>query len=220
MCASLAWSASVFNFLLMCFVLSVSFFFLLSDSVFVSSQLCVYFFACMCLRTYKFVYLAERKKYSFDRSIYLLVFCANSYCGKSRLELPPHIYAIAEQAYRSMMVDKENQVSALPPAHVCSIVANLSNVFDLCATFQCVIISGESGAGKTECAKAIMRYIAAVSGGSGEIDKVKRIILETNPLLEAFGNAKTLRNNNSSRFGKYFEIQFNSRGKSFCFVLF
>jgi hypothetical protein len=54
-----------------------------------------------------------------------------------------------------------------------------------------------------------MRYIAAVSGGSGEIDKVKRIILETNPLLESFGNAKTLRNNNSSRFGKYFEIQFN-----------
>jgi hypothetical protein len=57
-----------------------------------------------------------------------------------------------------------------------------------------------------------MRYIAAVSGGSGEIDKVKRIILETNPLLESFGNAKTLRNNNSSRFGKYFEIQFNGRG--------
>jgi hypothetical protein len=80
------------------------------------------------------------------------------------------------------------------------------------AVHNCVIISGESGAGKTECAKAIMRYIAAVSGGSGEIDKVKRIILETNPLLESFGNAKTLRNNNSSRFGKYFEIQFNSRG--------
>nr|AAB20715.1 actin-based motor [Dictyostelium, Peptide, 82 aa] [Dictyostelium] len=78
---------------------------------------------------------------------------------------------------------------------------------------QCVIISGESGAGKTEAAKKIMQYIADVSGERGsssnqKVEHVKSIILETNPLLEAFGNAKTLRNNNSSRFGKYFEIQF------------
>lgn len=66
---------------------------------------------------------------------------------------------------------------------------------------QCVIISGESGAGKTEAAKRIMQYIAAVSGGSGSggIEDVKEMVLATNPLLESFGCAKTLRNNNSSR---------------------
>ncbi|TPX68482.1 hypothetical protein SpCBS45565_g02989 [Spizellomyces sp. 'palustris'] len=81
---------------------------------------------------------------------------------------------------------------------------------------QCVIISGESGAGKTESAKLIMNYIAAVSAKGGSmnrvVDEVKRIILGSNPLLESFGNAKTLRNNNSSRFGKYFEINFSKSG--------
>lgn len=77
---------------------------------------------------------------------------------------------------------------------------------------QCVIITGESGAGKTEAAKLIMKYISAVSGDSAEINYVKDVILGSNPLLEAFGNAKTLRNNNSSRFGKYFEIQFDRLG--------
>ncbi|EGG25063.1 myosin IC [Cavenderia fasciculata] len=115
----------------------------------------------------------------------------HEYVGKSRIELPPHVFSIAEQTYRSMINDKEN---------------------------QCVIISGESGAGKTEAAKKIMQYIAAVSGESGstsnkKVEHVKSIILETNPLLEAFGNAKTLRNNNSSRFGKYFEIQFNKNNE-------
>lgn len=70
---------------------------------------------------------------------------------------------------------------------------------------QCVIISGESGAGKTESAKLIMNYIAEISSKGGAataniVDAVKNIILESNPLLESFGNAKTLRNNNSSRF--------------------
>eukprot|EP00817_Percolomonadidae_sp_ATCC50343_P000304 CAMPEP_0117421408 /NCGR_PEP_ID=MMETSP0758-20121206/2511_1 /TAXON_ID=63605 /ORGANISM="Percolomonas cosmopolitus, Strain AE-1 (ATCC 50343)" /LENGTH=940 /DNA_ID=CAMNT_0005203525 /DNA_START=199 /DNA_END=3018 /DNA_ORIENTATION=+ len=77
---------------------------------------------------------------------------------------------------------------------------------------QCVIISGESGAGKTEASKKIMQYIAAVSGEGQGVDRVKRCILESNPLLEAFGNAKTIRNNNSSRFGKYMEIQFDKGG--------
>eukprot|EP01104_Vermistella_antarctica_P012194 TRINITY_DN3483_c1_g1_i1.p1 TRINITY_DN3483_c1_g1~~TRINITY_DN3483_c1_g1_i1.p1 ORF type:complete len:1243 (+),score=432.95 TRINITY_DN3483_c1_g1_i1:355-4083(+) len=110
-----------------------------------------------------------------------------SYVGRSPIELPPHIYAVAEDSYRSMLMERDN---------------------------QCCIISGESGAGKTECAKKIMEYIAAVSGGGGDsqIEHIKKMILETNPLLEAFGNAKTLRNNNSSRFGKYFEIQFTATG--------
>ena len=83
---------------------------------------------------------------------------------------------------------------------------------------QCVIISGESGAGKTEAAKRIMQYIAAVSGtgqgsGDGGIQKIKEMVLATNPLLESFGCAKTLRNNNSSRHGKYLELLFNASGE-------
>ena len=95
---------------------------------------------------------------------------------------------------------------------------------------QCVIISGESGAGKTEAAKRIMQYIAAVSGGKdSSIQEIKDMVLATNPLLESFGCAKTLRNNNSSRHvrcflhlrwlhsddaqGKYLEIMFNSNGE-------
>ncbi|KAI8803169.1 P-loop containing nucleoside triphosphate hydrolase protein, partial [Cladochytrium replicatum] len=111
------------------------------------------------------------------------------YHGAASYEHPPHIYAVADKMFQSMITDEEN---------------------------QCVIISGESGAGKTESAKLIMNYIAAVSGKGGSLNNVvegvKRIILESNPLLESFGNAKTLRNNNSSRFGKYFEINFNRGG--------
>ncbi|KAJ3156727.1 Unconventional myosin-Ie, partial [Irineochytrium annulatum] len=111
------------------------------------------------------------------------------YNGVASHEQPPHIYAVADHMFQSMITDEEN---------------------------QCVIISGESGAGKTESAKLIMNYIAAVSsrGGSSAnvVDNIKRIILESNPLLESFGNAKTLRNNNSSRFGKYFEINFSKSG--------
>jgi myosin-1 len=65
---------------------------------------------------------------------------------------------------------------------------------------QCVLISGESGAGKTEAAKILMGYISFVTGKSQKVEYVKSVVLDSNPLLEAFGNAKTLRNNNSSRF--------------------
>ncbi|KAI8361629.1 P-loop containing nucleoside triphosphate hydrolase protein [Mortierella sp. GBAus27b] len=110
-----------------------------------------------------------------------------TYQGKNRLEVPPHVFAIAESAYYNMNAYKEN---------------------------QCIIISGESGAGKTEAAKRIMQYIATVSGGeSSQIKEIKDMVLATNPLLESFGCAKTLRNNNSSRHGKYLEIQFNSQGE-------
>uniref|UniRef100_A0A8C8FTX6 Osteoclast-stimulating factor 1 n=1 Tax=Oncorhynchus tshawytscha TaxID=74940 RepID=A0A8C8FTX6_ONCTS len=77
----------------------------------------------------------------------------------------------------------------------------------------CCLCSGESGAGKTVAAKYIMGYISKVSGGGPKVQHVKDIILQSNPLLEAFGNAKTVRNNNSSRFGKYFEIQFSRGGE-------
>ncbi|KAJ5566472.1 hypothetical protein N7535_008110 [Penicillium sp. DV-2018c] len=111
----------------------------------------------------------------------------NSYRGKNRLEVPPHVFGVAESAYYNMKSYKDN---------------------------QCVIISGESGAGKTEAAKRIMQYIASVSGGGdSSIQQTKDMVLATNPLLESFGNAKTLRNNNSSRFGKYLELEFNVNGE-------
>jgi myosin-1 len=104
------------------------------------------------------------------------------YQGANMYENPPHIYAVADHMYRNLTIDNES---------------------------QCVIISGESGAGKTVCAKFVMNYISRVSGGGPAVDQVKKVILASNPLLEAFGNAKTLRNNNSSRFGKYMEISFS-----------
>lgn len=94
----------------------------------------------------------------------------------------PHVYAITDTAIREMVRDEVN---------------------------QSIIISGESGAGKTETAKIAMQYLAALGGGSG----IEHEILKTNPILEAFGNAKTLRNDNSSRFGKLIEIHFSETGK-------
>ena len=107
------------------------------------------------------------------------------YSGKNQFELPPHIYALADQAYRSMKEENKD---------------------------QCVIITGESGAGKTQASKIIMQYVAAVCGKGADVDQVKDQLLKCNPVLEAFGNAKTNRNDNSSRFGKYMDMQFNYNG--------
>ncbi len=94
------------------------------------------------------------------------------YTGRNLYELKPHIYALADDAYRSLKEKNRD---------------------------QCVIITGESGAGKTESSKLIMQYIAAVCGRGAEVDRVKDMLLKCNPVLEAFGNAKTTRNDNSSR---------------------
>jgi myosin-6 len=104
------------------------------------------------------------------------------YQGKSLGVLPPHIYAIADKAYRDMR--------------------NLS-------LSQSIMCSGESGAGKTESTKHLLRYLTDSYGGGGDVADLESRILAANPLLESFGNAKTTRNNNSSRFGKFVELHFN-----------
>ncbi|XP_048020732.1 unconventional myosin-Ib isoform X3 [Megalobrama amblycephala] len=107
------------------------------------------------------------------------------YRNRNFYELSPHIFALADEAYRSLR-DQDKD--------------------------QCILITGESGAGKTEASKFVMSYVAAVCGKGQEVNKVKEQLLQSNPVLEAFGNAKTMRNDNSSRFGKYMDIEFDFKG--------
>ncbi|KAI8877643.1 hypothetical protein K501DRAFT_337295 [Backusella circina FSU 941] len=127
----------------------------------------------------------------FDRVALYDADIVQQYSGKRRGELEPHLFAIAEDAYRCMVRERSNQT---------------------------IVVSGESGAGKTVSAKYIMRYFATADDqeislkknkSEGTMTEVEEQILATNPIMEAFGNAKTSRNDNSSRFGKYIEIQFD-----------
>lgn len=109
------------------------------------------------------------------------------YKGAGFGELSPHVFAVADVAYRAMINEGKS---------------------------NSILVSGESGAGKTETTKMLMRYLAYMGGRSGvEGRTVEQQVLESNPVLEAFGNAKTVRNNNSSRFGKFVEIQFDKSGR-------
>ena len=122
--------------------------------------------------------------------------CIKMFRGKRKVEMPPHVFAIVDNAYQNMLQEHDN---------------------------QSMLITGESGAGKTENTKKVIMYIAKVAGDpvkkdaktekgkiSGSLDEQ---IVEANPLMEAFGNAKTVRNNNSSRFGKFIRAHFSNTGK-------
>merc|ERR1711970_1392296 len=113
------------------------------------------------------------------------------YLGKRRNECAPHLWAIAEGAYRNMLQNTKNNA---------------------------MLITGESGAGKTENTKKVITYLAMVATGAGGKKEEKKVSLEdqivaTNPILESYGNAKTARNDNSSRFGKFIRIHFTASGK-------
>ncbi|XP_061118338.1 myosin heavy chain, fast skeletal muscle-like isoform X2 [Conger conger] len=114
-----------------------------------------------------------------------------AYRGKKRMEAPPHIFSVSDNAYQSMLTDREN---------------------------QSILITGESGAGKTVNTKRVIQYFATISvSGDKKKDTSKGSledqIIAANPLLEAYGNAKTVRNDNSSRFGKFIRIHFGTSGK-------
>eukprot|EP00064_Thunnus_orientalis_P018475 superscaffoldBa00004273_g18574 len=116
-----------------------------------------------------------------------------AYRGKKRTEAPPHIFSISDNAYQYMLTDREN---------------------------QSILITGESGAGKTVNTKRVIQYFASIAAGSGKKDTgaekkgtLEDQIIQANPALEAFGNAKTIRNDNSSRFGKFIRIHFAASGK-------
>ncbi|XP_074268277.1 myosin-9-like isoform X2 [Silene latifolia] len=109
------------------------------------------------------------------------------YRGAPLGKLNPHVFAIGDVAYRAMINEGKSNA---------------------------ILVSGESGAGKTETTKMLMRYLAYLGGRTDtEGRTVEQQVLESNPVLEAFGNAKTVRNNNSSRFGKFVEIQFDKKGR-------
>ncbi|KAK9383814.1 P-loop containing nucleoside triphosphate hydrolase protein [Kockiozyma suomiensis] len=113
------------------------------------------------------------------------------YKNKSRDDLPPHIYAITDLAFRNMLEMHEN---------------------------QSILVTGESGAGKTENTKKVIQYLAAVTSNSAtglkpNTGSFEQQILQANPILEAFGNSQTARNNNSSRFGKFIKIGFSRSGQ-------
>uniref|UniRef100_A0A4W4GT64 Myosin motor domain-containing protein n=1 Tax=Electrophorus electricus TaxID=8005 RepID=A0A4W4GT64_ELEEL len=107
------------------------------------------------------------------------------YMGVNFFELPPHIFALADNVYRTMTSESSSHF---------------------------ILISGESGAGKTEASKKVLQFYAVSCPSTRLLDSVRDRLLLSNPVLEAFGNAKTLKNDNSSRFGKYMDIQFNYQG--------
>ncbi|KAI6675802.1 hypothetical protein NL676_003708 [Syzygium grande] len=114
----------------------------------------------------------------------ILIAMMEQYKGAPFGELSPHLFAVADTSYRAMIYEQQS---------------------------QSILVSGESGAGKTETTKMLMRYLAFVGGRSNS--EGRTVEQQSNPVLEAFGNAKTVKNNNSSRFGKFFEIQFGKHGR-------
>uniref|UniRef100_A0A8C2H8K0 Myosin, heavy chain 11b, smooth muscle n=1 Tax=Cyprinus carpio TaxID=7962 RepID=A0A8C2H8K0_CYPCA len=130
---------------------------------------------CVVVNPYKFLPIYSEK-------------IIEMYKGKKRHEVPPHIYAVTDNAYRNMLQERED---------------------------QSILCTGESGAGKTENTKKVIQYLAVVASshkGKKDGGSLEKQLLQANPILEAFGNAKTIKNDNSSRFGKFIKINFDNTG--------
>ncbi|GMR42165.1 hypothetical protein PMAYCL1PPCAC_12360, partial [Pristionchus mayeri] len=114
---------------------------------------------------------------------------ASMYINRRRSEMPPHLFAVSDEAFRNMLHDKKN---------------------------QSMLITGESGAGKTENTKKVISYFARIGGSNGDRDKqeisLEEQVVQANPAIEAFGNGATVRNYNSSRFGKFIRMHFDTKG--------
>lgn len=108
-----------------------------------------------------------------------------TYVKRGPFQLPPHIYAVAASAYRWLTDRNEDQF---------------------------IIVTGESGSGKTEAARIVLQFLVLVSGDIPEVKLIKDRLVQANTLLEAFGNARTMKNDNASRFGKFLDIQFDYKG--------
>ncbi|ORX65348.1 hypothetical protein DL89DRAFT_276173 [Linderina pennispora] len=144
-------------------------------------------YAAQAIYTYSGLFLVAVNPY-YDLQIYGHEFVM-AYRNKKRTEMMPHIFAIADAAFHDMLHTKEN---------------------------QSILITGESGAGKTENTKKVIQYLTAIAGdkSTGNVSSgLEQQVLSANPILESFGNAQTIRNNNSSRFGKFIRIEFNAAGQ-------
>ena len=140
-------------------------------------------YACNLIYTYSGLFLVAINPYK-NVPIYSENI-ARMYLGKRKDEIAPHIFALSDFAYRQMINNHLN---------------------------QSLLITGESGAGKTENTKKVIQYIAQIAGRTGGVGELENQLIELNPLLESFGNAKTNRNNNSSRFGKFVKLLFTHGG--------
>ena len=138
-----------------------------------------------CIHTYSGLFLVVVNPYK--RFPIYTPFMVDKYRGRRRDELPPHIFAVADESYRAMLSETRN---------------------------QSLLITGESGAGKTENTKKVIQYLTFIAGKTefGKPGELETQLLVANPIMESFGNACTNKNNNSSRFGKFIQLQFNSSG--------
>eukprot|EP01102_Stenamoeba_stenopodia_P002108 TRINITY_DN11872_c0_g1_i1.p1 TRINITY_DN11872_c0_g1~~TRINITY_DN11872_c0_g1_i1.p1 ORF type:complete len:1388 (+),score=341.30 TRINITY_DN11872_c0_g1_i1:151-4314(+) len=135
-----------------------------------------------------------------------------TYIGPVVISLNP--FKAIPNLYNTQTIDQYRNPDSIPsaPPHIFAVASKALSNLVKGGRSQSILINGESGSGKTEATKSILSCLASLVAGKGQIGKIETMIIESNPVLEAFGNARTVRNNNSSRFGKFIKVIFDSRG--------